>query len=77
VAEPLVVMTVALRAVQSLIGRNAGMDKTERMIRLVRALDTEKQRRIKAEREARTLRTAALRSHLKGEPPAGRKVWHP
>jgi hypothetical protein len=53
------------------------MDKTERMIRLVRALDTEKQRRIKAEREARTLRTAALRSHLKGEPPAGRKVWHP
>ena len=53
------------------------MDKTEKMIRLERALNAEKQRRIHAEREARTLRIAALRLRLKAEPPAARKVWHP
>jgi hypothetical protein len=47
------------------IGRD---DRTEKKIRLIRAVDTEKQRRIKVERQARTLRIAALRLHLKAAP---------
>jgi hypothetical protein len=53
------------------------MNKAQKVIRLARDLDIEKQRRIKAEREARTLRLATLRWRQKAEPPAMRKVWHP
>jgi hypothetical protein len=45
--------------------------------RLVRELEVEKQRRIKAEREARTLRLAILKWHQQMEPPLAKKVWHP
>ena len=53
------------------------MIKTLKVLRLVRELEAEKQRRIKAEREARALRIAALRWWEMREPPAARKVWHP
>jgi hypothetical protein len=53
------------------------MDRVKKVIRLVRELEIEKQRRIKAEREARRLRAAALRSHQHLEPPMVKKVWHP
>ena len=53
------------------------MIKTLKLIRSVRELEAEKQRRIKVEREARALRIAALALHQKTQPPAARKVWHP
>jgi hypothetical protein len=47
------------------------MNKAQKVIRLARESDIEKQR------EARTLRLAALRWRQKAEPHAMRKVWHP
>jgi hypothetical protein len=53
------------------------MAATVKVMRLIRKLEAEKQRRIKAEREARTLRLAALKWHQHMEPPMAKKVWHP
>jgi hypothetical protein len=53
------------------------LNKTLKELRLARELEAEKQRRIKAEKEARTLRVAALKWHQHVEPPAGKNVWHP
>jgi hypothetical protein len=55
----------------------AGMKMTLKVIHLARKLDTEKQRRTKAERQARVLRIAITKWHRQTEPPAARKVWHP
>ena len=52
------------------------MNKAQKVILPARELDIEKQRHIKAEREARTLRLATLRWRQKAEPHAMRKVWH-
>ena len=52
-------------------------DDTQKMIGLVPKSDTEKQRRIKAERQASRLRTAIVKWHRRTEPPAAPKVWHP
>jgi hypothetical protein len=53
------------------------MDKTKKVSRPVCDLEIEKQRRIKAEREARVLRLALIRWHQQNELPATRKIWHP
>ena len=53
------------------------MIKTLKVIRTMRELEAEKQRRIKAEREARALRIPALALHQKTRPPAAHKVWRP
>ena len=52
-------------------------DDTQKVVRLVRTSDTEKQRHIKAERQARSLRTAIVKWHRQTERPAAPKVWHP
>jgi hypothetical protein len=52
-------------------------DNTEKMIRLSRELEAEKQRRVIAEREARVLRMAIAKWHRRAGPPAAGKVWHP
>ena len=52
-------------------------DDAQKMIALVRKLDTEKHRRIKAERQARSLRTTIVRWRRQTEPPTAPKVWHP
>ena len=52
-------------------------DDTQKVLGLARTLDTEKQRCIKAERQARSVRTAIVKWHRQTEPPAARKVWHP
>jgi hypothetical protein len=52
-------------------------DDTQKGIALVRSLDTEMQRCIKAERQARSLRTAIVKWHRQTEPPVAPKVWHP
>ena len=51
------------------------MDKE--VAELIRELEIERQRRIKAEREARMHRLAALKWHQHKEPPAAKNVWHP
>jgi hypothetical protein len=53
------------------------MKKTQKVIRLDCELDVVKQRRLKAEMKARTLRIATVRWRQKVEPPARQKVLHP
>jgi hypothetical protein len=53
------------------------MDKEKKVAELIRELEIERQRRIKAEREARMHRLAALKWHQHMEPPAAKNIWHP
>jgi hypothetical protein len=66
--------TTADRSARAL--SNLSIPWTE-VLRLARELEIEKQRRIKAEKEARTLRLAALKWHQHMEPPGAKNVWHP
>jgi hypothetical protein len=60
----------------TLINQSPSND-TQKMIGLDRKLDAEKQRSVKAERQARRLRTAIVKWHRQTEPPTAPKVWHP
>jgi hypothetical protein len=53
------------------------MDKEKKVAELIRELEIQRQRRIKAEREARMHRLAALKWHQYKEPPAAKNIWHP